>query len=308
MSDSFSPSTPLNPVCRLGDKDLERQVLLALQESQDFLVPEAATIEDLSDVKPVYSATFTFADAMGDLRLVKSWQQDEEQADSDPRVSTIPSFTQISEKWTRLERDTGVPSSLLDVHLTDLVTGFSWQCVVDAAQAVDKSRLASTLRSFSDSLSIDPRAAYGQSQNPERSFVIFKPQGVQLKSFQQRTSYRYDMSGYVLELSCFQDRSFPAGTFTSIQASAEPTVHEPRWSLEVFHNDWDQMFTRNERLDVGMSADWEDDVKRWFPEDIGSGSDDPNLGFQQLMRKLEEIKRLVRGAKLEDLMGGMTVG
>ncbi|KAK4547294.1 hypothetical protein LTR36_000949 [Oleoguttula mirabilis] len=252
----------------------------------------------LSDVKPVYSAMFTFSDEAGNLRLTVDWQEAQDVGNEKF------SFEQLSKKWTRLERDNGKPTSLLDVSLTDLRSGSAWQYDIHASQAVDESRLPRQLVDFANNLRFDPAAAKKESR--DALFVRLNPHAT-LRSFQQRVSYRYTIanSDFKLELSRFQDRVYPART-ASIASGGLPTLYEPRWSLSVYRTEWDTMFSQNERLSIGDQTTWQDDVATWFPYDVGPGISnsadaDEGRGWDQLIEKLQKIETLVQSANAEDV-------
>ena len=286
---------------------MERAALATLQDSRDLLVPHDATTERLVHVKPIYATILTLADPAGDLRLRIDWQ---EANDAD---SSTPAFEVVFNKWTRLERDSSSASPLLDISLSDLDTGQAWQFDVQAAQAVDESRLPKALSDFAHSVKIDPRAAHSYSTGGDKLFVLFRSHAVNLKSIQQRMSYRYGLasSDYTLELFRFQDRTYPPRKATLIASSGGPAVYEPRWSLNVYRVAWDTMFAINERLAVGEAADWKDDAETWFPKHFGADDEKPDAGFGQLMEELKRIEKVVgsaESAEVGDLMDGMTIG
>ena len=309
-----------NYICRLGNKATEQAALQILQEWNDLITPQDATTEHLVVVQPMYSIVFTFEDSAGDLRLTVTWKlmQDADSKDE--------AFEGVSKKWARLERaaedanpKTGIEqydpnagmSSLLDVALTDLNTGMAWQFDVNAAQAVDKSRLSESYVEFEHSIKVNNEAV--RKRSAEKLFVFYRPSGVRVKSIQQNVSYRYYLSqtDYNLELTRFQNRVFPPRTAETMSfSSTAPTVFEPRWSLSVYRTEWDQTLSENEHLPIGQKANWADDVDTWFPEDAGSEDAQRNgLGFAQLMTKLKKVAKLMREANEGDnLVGGMKVG
>ena len=259
-------------------------------------------VQDLIDVKPTYTAKFTFADDTGDLRLTMSWQERE---DLDRNTTT---FDVVTKKWTRLDRDTSNTTPLLDISLTDLNLGSAWHFDLCAAQAVAKDRLPTQLANFANNLRFNAVAA--RKQSTDQPFVAFNPY-VGLKSLQQRISYRYGIahSDYTLELTRFQDRTFPARKSLLTQ-DTPPDLHEARWSVNVYSMMWDTVFANNERLAVGEMVDWKDDIETWFPEDLKpsmSPDEKGGNGFAQLMEKLEKIQKLVKRSEVE-MVGGMEIG
>lgn len=270
---------------------------------------------DLKDVRPIYTAIFTFEDPGGHYRLSVEWHQTQDAYVGNGSIN----LDEASKKWTRLDRDMSTPASLLDVSLCDLNKSSAWQFDILAShQVVDETKLPTPLVNFARNLKIDRNAAL-KSDNSDL-FVRFNSY-TSLVSIQQRISYQYFIanSDFTLELSRFQDRTYPPraiSPFTTTSAN-QPIVYEPRWGLNVFREHWDTMLAKNERLGIGEHADWEGDVATWFPVDVGPGSakvdeENANQGWHQLMEKLGRIERLVASAKAEgeeeDLVGGMTVG
>lgn len=92
--------------------------------------------------------------------------------------------------------------------------------------------------------------------------------------------------------------------------SSSPQVIEPRWGFEVYRTDWDTAFAENERLPAGTKASWDLDSEHWFPKELsGSEEADPSRYFSSVMRTLDDLCGVLREAgKVEDLLGGMTVG
>lgn len=190
---------------RLGDTEMEQSALATLQGATSFLMPLGPVTTKLSEVKPIYTATFTFADKLGDLCLTKSWQAAEDYG------STTLDFENVSEKWTRLDRDTGTISSLVDITLTDLSTSFGWAFTLDAAQPVDHQRLESPLIDFACNVKVDAAAALRQATDkPFVKFNAYVPETV-LKSVEQRITYAYGMQDvdYNVELTRFQKFIYP---------------------------------------------------------------------------------------------------
>ncbi|KAK3720392.1 hypothetical protein LTR37_003803 [Vermiconidia calcicola] len=288
----------------LGDQEIEQHALVTLQGADRLLTPQDAITYDLADIKPVYSAVFIFAEEAGDLRLTVTWEETQDAG------SSTATFELVSRKWARLERDTVSLSPIVDVCLKDLMSGFAWQFDIQAAQAVNESRLSEKLLDFSQSIKIN--AVEARKASPDKLFVIHKAFVGHLKSIQQRISYRYGIFGsdYTLELTRFQGRTFQPRR-SLIEPPKEVAVYEPRWSLDVYRLEWDKEFTNNERLAIGESADWRHDVDTWFPEDITSDSrseDAGGAGFAQLMEKLRRVGKLMKDSREDDLMYGMAVG
>ena len=240
-------------------------------------------------MKPIYSAIFTFADEAGDLRLFAAW---DEVLDTASRSSD---FEPRESKWTRFQRDAAAPTKLLNVSLTDLHTAAAWQFEILVADSVDSTKLPAMLQTFASSVRIDAAAA--TRQRPSESFVLHKPVTT-LKSVRQIISYRYNVreTDYTLELTRFQDRIYPKRK--SLVENVVPKAYTPRWGVNVYRVEWDNLFAKNERLAVGDTAEWDDDLEDWFPGDIGPNTPAEKAPgedcFTQLMQKLERIEKLVR--------------
>ena len=94
----------------MGKRYCEKNALKTLHSANFLLDPRSNNDYELSDVKPIYTAVFTFADKPGDLRLEISWH--EVQDDPDSNKSEL---VELSRTWTRLDRSSTTSSSLLDI-------------------------------------------------------------------------------------------------------------------------------------------------------------------------------------------------
>lgn len=294
---------------RLGNKVVEHAALHKLRDAVTFLTPQDHATTNLASIKPLYTAIFTFADPsnseLGDMRLAITWEEHQESNSATPTY-----YDRVSKKWTRLDRDTKGPTSILDISISEIHTGMAWQFGIDAAQAIDEARLPKDLADYGDSVKLDDKLVQGAANSAvdNMSFMNYRSSLTHLKALEQRITYRYNVVGsdYTLELSRFQHRTFPSRTSPMLSA-AEPTLYEARWGLSVYRIAWDTMFTENERLPIGERAEWSHDEEMWFP----NGDSDEGKqggGFSLMMEKLKHIQGLVMDDGDEDLMGGMRVG
>lgn len=247
---------------------------------------------DLASIKPLLTATFTFVDPnnseLGDIQLAIIW---EEHQDSD---ASLPAYEQVSKKWTRLDRDTGAPSSILTTALSQISTGMAWQFTISAAQSIEEDRLPQGFAAYADSIKVNTKAAQRVIMETldDMTSLNYRSSFVYLKSLEQRLIYRYNLKGsdYTLDLSRFQLRTFPSkqNLFT---AAVEPTVYEARWGLSLCRIEWDTMFAKNERLPIGERADWEQEEKVWFPMDYSDEEDEAG-GFELMVTKLAMVQGL----------------
>lgn len=271
-----------------------------MRKASKLLTPQVGTVEQLSDIRPVYTVIFTLADEAGDIRLIIQWHEQQSGSGSDN-----VSFAEISRKWLRLDRGAEAATPLIDISLCNLENSTAWQFNLATTQAIDLARLPQNLRSIAKSIRIDPAAMRKQrTSQPWVTWHSLAP----IKSLQQRVSHRYGLgtSDYTVELTRFQDRAFTAEPNRAFSVA----TYEPRWSLEVYHNAWDTMFTTNERVAVGEQAEWNDTAASWFPEDefeVSGGPNNEGKGFKQLLARLGELKSIVVRSGVETY-DGMEVG
>lgn len=190
---------------RLGNRGIEQAALVSLQKADEFLIPPDHLTEKLSHVEPFYTAVITFADKLGNLQLTKSWQPAQDS------TASAPHFDTIVEKWTRLNRETQTTSLLADICLTDLSTSFGWAIKIEAAQAVEGTRLKGALVNFAANVGIDAQAALRQATDkPFIKFNVYAP-NYPLKSLEQRIVYPFRLKDfdYNVELTRFQRICYP---------------------------------------------------------------------------------------------------
>lgn len=280
----------------------ETEALRTLQSADDFFFPCDNSVSTLAQIKPIYTAIFIIADKAGDMRLEMSWH---EVQDGKKRI-----LERVSTRWSRLDRGMDSASPLVDISLLNLGNRTAWQFDLLATQVVEYCRLAQEHRHFIESIRVDGENRY--KKRPDKPFVKWSPYA-HVKMLQQRVSYQFGLmnSDFTLELSRFQDRVYTQKS--RLPGNADCQTYEQRWCLEVYHNNWDTMLTRNEHLAVGEMADWDEGVKTWFPEDDEPGDFSQvkgERGFEQLVAKLGLIEKLV--VKTEDegskSFAGMDVG
>lgn len=187
---------------------MEQSALSALQDADRLLIPLDPVALKLADVKPLYTAVFTFKDKLGALQLSKTWHQVEE------FDSKAPSFESVSQAWTRFDRETGTKIPLIDISLTDLTNSFGWAVTMEAAQAVEETRIPDGLVSFALNLKVDAAAATRMAiDKPFVKFPAYVP-NVALRSVEQRITYAYGMKDfdYNVELTRFQTTTYPEKT------------------------------------------------------------------------------------------------
>lgn len=79
--------------------------------------------------------------------------------------------------------------------------------------------------------------------------------------------------------------------------------------MTVHRVEWDTCFAENEKLSTGEKTRWTADSQRWFPQAISCPDDqDETESFRDLMKTLDQLGDVLRSSKVEDLMGGMSIG
>lgn len=187
---------------------MEESALPALQHADQLLIPLDPMSLKLADVKPIYTAIFTFKDKLGILQLRKTWHQVEE------FDSKALSFESVSQIWTRFDRETGTKVPLIDISLTDLTNSFGWAVKMEAAQAVEETRIPDAMVSFALNLKVDAAAATRMAvDKPFVKFLAYVP-NVALRSVEQRITYAYGMSDFDcnVEITRFQTTTYQEKT------------------------------------------------------------------------------------------------
>ncbi|KAI5369469.1 hypothetical protein Slin15195_G003450 [Septoria linicola] len=286
----------------VGDAAATDGILATIQGAEDILVPQDAMIDHPKDVRATFSAVFVFEEEgkkVGDLRLVKSWHETKDEEDVSYQLVEDP------DQWTRLDRDIGAPVQLVDLALTDLHTGGAWQFDITSTRSIDKGKLPITMLDFAKNVKIDTAAAL---RHDEVECFVTCRSAVPFKALRQEVHYRYNIrqSDYRLDLVRFQNFAYRQGKRISQTVSVVTEGQEERqdvpksaWGLSVSRADWNSEFSKNERLPVGTSAEWPDDMESWFPASVFDddyGSD----GFRSLVSKLAKIEKVLRPETAED--------
>lgn len=266
---------------RFSDRSTKLSLLETLQSAADFVSPVDATINDLKEVLPFYATEFIFQDRQDrDFRLTVEWKKTSAGSAED-------SLDVVSNKWTRVEKDADTATSILDISLTDLISGVAWQFDIKASPILDVNGLPPELERFEKKICHAPNIL--KSKTMKDLFVKYaNTHG--LKSIQKHTLFRYNIndSDFTLELVRFEDGLHPP-SLTPRGASKTTRTNEPRWGINVYRQEWDTMFVQNERLKIGLATDWKVDIATWFPP----GFVDDRDGWDHLMHKLGQIENFV---------------
>ncbi|KAL1622761.1 hypothetical protein SLS54_004781 [Diplodia seriata] len=231
----------------IGDSIVERHVLTRCFEASHILAPQDPFTLNLSDVQPVYCATFEIANPAGqagDLVL------DIELA-ADSSGTTI-----VSKTWSQLAKGKTEPRKLLDGSIISLQNGgLSWHLGMDEFVAFDERGLSPDYQLFPNTLTLDIAAASNLSSGHD--FVVYRNRPdrilkVPLKSVRQKRCWRFNTRGsrgeWVLEVSHVGK--------TTIGTDGQQTPFEPRWTFSVSNNNWDRLLASNSRAEIGQVANW----------------------------------------------------
>lgn len=274
----------------IGDPIVESRALTRCFEGKEILAPQDAWTRELSDVKPVYAATFEIAtpQGQGDLLL------DVELA-YEGGVSTL-----LSKRWYRLRENQPEPRKLLDGNILKLENGLAWHIGLEQYIEVDEKNLSQEYYIFPDTLTLDIHAAEDYDCH---NFVIYRSRNdrilqLPIKSVRQRRLWRFNaIAGeWVVEVGKVDKTVFAQG---------QPQVlFEPRWTLNVYHNKWDELLAFSKHIEVGQAADWgrANAADLLFPQNLDTSiltglarqemddSDDDDSDFEEDERKSDISK------------------
>lgn len=249
----------------------------------------------MNDVKPTYTAALTVdteKHQSGIAVLTKSWEEYD------------GLFNETSTKWAGLDqvyKDDGVPSTLLDISMTDLKQGLGWDFEITATRVVEPENLPKWLEELGTVhyFSVIPEEARNiESDRQWCQFEVYDGKSkpvLRKRALQQRIIWQFDItnSDYTVEVSKIQNIKYVDGTTPGRET---PVVYEPRWAINVVHRDWAVSLAEHTNLDIGRPASWLANLPTWFPVDDDKQSLDNN-GHIELVRKLMKIQEIVCGKR-----------
>ncbi|CZT17108.1 uncharacterized protein RCC_02940 [Ramularia collo-cygni] len=266
----------------LGDTATENDALSNLQKGEKVLLPHDPMKSGLCEVRPTYSADFVFKDEAGNLQLTMSWSRNEDLEGGGFQL--VPN----GENWTRLDRDTGKATDMVDLIMTDLHTGSAWDFEIKTSHDVPPDRVPPELRKFAKGVKITvppaddlPCIELTHSIGP----IYMRRSAVYLYNIKS-TDYTVELLHFQVKERALSDPSNSDSTFK---------LRQPRWSLSVYRTDWDNQFAQNERLKVSDKATWNDDFEVWFPQEASFDQAGSEAGFNQLLQRLGEVEKVVKG-------------
>ncbi|OJD37695.1 dna polymerase v family and armadillo-type fold domain-containing protein [Diplodia corticola] len=231
----------------IGDPIVERHILTRCFESSHILAPQDAWTLSLSDVQPVYCATFEIANPAGqagdfilDVELV-----------ADASGTDI-----VSKSWSQLAKGKSEPCKLLDGSIISLENGgLAWNLEMEEYMTVDERGLSPDYHLFPNTLRLDTAAANDLTSGHD--FIVYRRSKdrivkVPIKSVRQKRCWRFNTIGsmgeWVVEVAHVGK--------TTIGNDGQQIPYEPRWTFNVFNNSWDKLLTSNSRTEIGRAAKW----------------------------------------------------
>ena len=228
----------------------------------------------------------------------------------------------VSQKWYRLEAGEDNLTKLVDINLLDLHhSELSHNLAISHCHSLlssdQQEKLPAPYRSFSSGISLDCNRA--RDPKCARKFIKYPAQDnlghhptIHIKSLQQKRSWRFTVKNtlYTIELSTIQTIKFQyAPTFDIV-------ANEQRWSVQVWHPQWDVHLSENSRLPIGECTSWE--AKEWFffpPKGMNDMSDMEGLAYErgsgcaELMRVLGVVESVIKDDSLDSKnKGGRQAG
>ncbi|GME24929.1 dna polymerase v family and armadillo-type fold domain-containing protein [Neofusicoccum parvum] len=220
----------------IGDHIVEGHLLARCFEASHLLAPPDAWTLRLSDVQPVYAATFEIANPAG---IAGDFILDVELS-QDGGVTNL-----ISKRWLQLRKDKTEPRNLLDGSIVSLQNGLAWHIGLDAFVPVDEQALSPNYLMFPHTLTLDV-----SNLEEGHNFINYRTR-VPVKSVRQKRCWKFNTVAskgeWVVEVS---------QVMKTVQQNGSQKPFEPRWTLNVHNNNWDRLLAANNGLDIGKVASW----------------------------------------------------
>ncbi|PVI02040.1 hypothetical protein DM02DRAFT_590162 [Periconia macrospinosa] len=232
----------------MNDKE-GRDLLTRMMDADKYLEQTGSTgffgyTSSLTTIQPLLRATFMLKDEHGKVNLVQiDWTDDEDGA-----------YEKMEPRYFQLKPDTSVPKENMDIKLIELNESKAWQFSLVSMMPINKKLVPPAVRSFATGVSIKPDGDPTSSVPP----LVCKRPDSSLKFFGGRIEKIYTFSikgsGYMVDL---------VGRWYYQGKGVTPCC----WGIDVRHKDWETHLSQMERLESGKSADWEDTISTFFPDD-----------------------------------------
>lgn len=159
---------------------------------------------------------------------------------------------------------------------------------------LDTARITPTMDEFISTVEFNPPPPGAKPDaDPHRCFT-WKAGGLRVSSFEQKTSLRYrirDESRWMFEFSRYD---LYRGHFVT----AKPTT---QWGATFWNSEWDRVFKENSKAAIGNEANWEPQVKTFFPARQGTEDAD---GLRAFLQRTKTIAEVLDGMAAEDSSDG----
>lgn len=170
-------------------------------------------------------------------------------------------------------------------------------------QGVEKTQLPKHYADFAFadwSVKLDAELAHKFGENHQ--YITFGRKGVPstvpIQSVEQKSAWRFCLRGsaYICEVARISTVILnPCQNGVKTQLSQpEAQICEPRWSVCVWHSDWDVELQAHSKLKIGQEVAWAKAMPKFFPSNgYGEGDSEDGTGFQKLMEKLKKLEELM---------------
>lgn len=253
-------------------------------------------MHELSDIQPTYTAMLTVDpnDGGGFVQLSKSWKESENDL-----------VEKTGASWNRLRIGESAGKCLLQTCVVNLEDGLSWAFEIDGRSPTDVDTLPPALQDLGlyhfnikqhearDIEGTDVWCEFEKNENGKPRQVARK------KRLELYTSWEFGIknSYYTVEVMKTQMVRYDAVAAT-LAGQEQATVFEPRWAIQVKHQNWELNVAENANLGVGCGAGWRADLETWFPMDDSfdkGAAGSRNNGHVELMEKLIRIQSIIKG-------------
>lgn len=150
---------------------------------------------------------------------------------------------------------------------------------------------------------MDPDSNKRFLKTPSENNSVTHPFGAtstRLLSFEQRRIWLFNIraTDWVVELFSTQ-----CGVYFGNQLS-NLIPYEPRWGVQMWHEQWDQWLGYNSTLEVGEKSQWEPEEWQFFPRSVHNGGDaseqewtlfQQGSGFREMLAQAEMLTQIVHG-------------
>lgn len=168
----------------------------------------------------------------------------------------------------------------------------SWQLLITAENALDEAKLAPEIGEFFQKIRLDLGSTPPTTGDEARQLVHF-PSSVPIKTFIQKTGFRYRLknSTYLFEIAKYQQ--FPGSNSRSERANKTEPRTITTWGASFFNEEWDMILGQNAHLSIGEAGSWSPSLNTFFPKDIRTLTSGPDAGFHDFLTEVGKVAELL---------------